>query len=136
MLASAVIDMMKTTPPTLRRLRVLAPSRAGDPYFVLLLLPQLPGHSYEENRMVRLKFLEICCQVVKLDYPDALDVVGFASETVANSANGRSEDAAYFDARQWNEEMAAQAARDKVSLKILTPPTTTMRKGTEYDYPI
>jgi hypothetical protein len=85
---------------------------------------------------MRLKFLEICCQVVRLDYPDALDVVGFASETVATSSEGRSEDAAYFDARQWNDALAAQAAKDKVALKILTPSTTTILKGTEYDYPI
>jgi hypothetical protein len=136
MLASAILGMIETTPPTLRRLRVVAPSRAGDPHFVLLLLPQVPSVSYEENRMMRLKFLEICCQVVKLDYPDALDVIGFASETAATSADGRSEDAVYFDARQWNDEIAAQAARDKVALKILTPPTTTMLKSTEYDYPI
>ena len=62
MLAGAFVEMMETTPPNLRRLRVLAPSRPGDPHFVLLLLPQPSGTRYEEYRQVRLKFLEICCR--------------------------------------------------------------------------
>jgi hypothetical protein len=133
MLASALIEMLKTTPPHIRRLRVLRPSRPGDPYFVLLLLPMLPNHSYEENRDVRRAFLNACCAVVKLEFTDALDIVGFATET-STSSEGRSEDAAYFDTRQWSEEMAAAATRDKDALKILT--SATIIEGTEYDYPL
>ena len=132
MLSSAIIDMVKTTPPHLRRLRVMLPSRPGDPYFVLLLLPKPVDPPYGEYREVRRKYLEACCQVVKLDFPDALDIVGFASETSATV--GRSEDAVYFDARLWTEEMASEAKKDKAALKILT--TATKVEGVEHDYPL
>lgn len=108
MLASAIIDMVKTTPPHLRRLRMMLPSRPRDPHFVLLLLPKPAGRPYDEYRSVRRDYLEACCQVVKLDFPDALDIVGLATETSAT--HGRSEDAVYFDARQWTEEMASAAS--------------------------
>ena len=48
-------------------------------------------------------------------------------------ANGRSEDYAYFNAREWTEEDAEQARRDKKSLNILT--AATRIEGTVYDYP-
>jgi hypothetical protein len=132
MLASAIIDMVKTTPPHVRRLRMMKPSRPGDPHFILLLLPKPVDRSYDEYRGVRQKYLEACCHVVKLEFPDALNIVGFATETAATL--GRSEDAVYFDARQWTEEMANAARRDKEVLKILT--TATMTEGVEYDYPL
>ena len=111
---------------------MVLPSRPGDPYFVLLLLPKPVDRTHGEYREVRRKYLEACCQVVKLDFPDALDIVGFASETSATV--GRSEDAVYFDARLWTEEMASAAKNDKAVLKILT--TATKVEGVEHDYPV
>ena len=131
MLSSAVVDMIQSTRPDMRRLRVMTPSRAGDPYFVLLVFPLRRDVSNELNRQVRLGFLEACCGVVKLDFPDALDIVGFATETL--DTDGRSEDYIYLDARHWTEDMAEQARRDKKSLNILT--TATRIEGKEYDYP-
>jgi hypothetical protein len=131
MLSSAIVEMIRTTGPNMRRLRVMAPSRPSDPYFVLLAFPEHKDVSYELNRDVRRGFLEACCGVVKLDFPEALDVVGFATETV--DAEGRSEDYAYFDARDWTEEDAEQARRDKKALNILT--RATRIEDTEYDYP-
>ena len=132
MLSSAIIDMVETTPPHLRRLRVMRPSRRGDPYFVLLLLPKPTDRPNGEYRDVRRKYLEACCHVVKLDFPDALDIVGFASET--SGTVSRSEDAVYFDARLWTKEMASAARQDKAVLKILS--TATVVQGVEYDYPL
>ena len=130
-LSSAIIDMVRTTPPDCRRLRVLPPSRPGDPYFVLLLLPQLGGRSNAEYRYVRRKYLEACCRVVKLCNPDALDIVGFASETSATI--GRSEDAIYFDGRLWTEEIANASREEQETLGILTK--ATVIHGVELDYP-
>lgn len=121
MLMSAITDMIQKTQPTWRRIQVLMPSRPGDPYFVFVLFPIPERCSYDEYRRVRMIFLEICCRVVKLDFPDALDIVGFATET--SGTIGRSEDAAYFDARVWTEELAAIARQDKETLNILTKPT-------------
>lgn len=115
MLASAVVDIVRTTPPGMRRLRVVKPSRTGDPYFVLLALPRTAERPHDEYRLVRQNFLEASCQVVKLDFPDAMDIVGFATE--AGESDGRSEDALYFDARHWSEEMAARARHDKKVLE-------------------
>jgi len=39
LLADAIRDMHRTTPPDQRRLRIVPPMRAGDPYWVLLLFP-------------------------------------------------------------------------------------------------
>lgn len=131
MLASAIVEMIETTGPGMRRLRVMAPSRPGDPYFVFLVAPFHKKYSYQLNRDVRRGFLEACCGVVRLDFPDALDIVGFATETL--DAGGRSEDYLYFDAREWTEKMAEQARRDKKALNILT--RATRLEDTVYDYP-
>ena len=131
MLMSAIMGMIQNTQPTWRRIQVFMPSRAGDPYFVFVIFP-IPEHcSYDEYREVRMMFLDICCRVVKLDYPDALDIVGFATET--SITDGRSEDAGYFDARAWTEELAAVARQDKESLNILTRPTRI--EGVVRDFP-
>ena len=131
MLSATIVDMAQTTPPHSRRLRVIQPSRLGDPYFVLLVLPVPTDRPYAEYRDVRLAFLQICCPVVKLDFPEALDIVGLATE--AQTRAGSSEDAVYFDARIWTEEMASNAKKDKTALRILT--TGTRIHDVEYDYP-
>jgi hypothetical protein len=131
MLASAIVEMVQTTGPGMRRLRVMAPSRSGDPYFVLLVAPVRKQYSYELNREVRRGFLSACCGVVKLDFPDAGEIVGFATDTM--DADGSSEDYVYFDAREWTDEMAEQARQDKRALNILT--NATRIENTEYDYP-
>ena len=130
MLASTMVDMVKTTPPHLRRLQVVPPARSGDPYFVLLVLPKPAGRSHDEYREVRRGYLEACCRVVKLDFPDALDVVGLASETSATV--GRSEDAVYFDARLWTKEMAVAAGREKAALEILITANRIQRVVRDY----
>jgi flagellar biosynthesis regulator FlaF len=83
-------------------------------------------------REARFTHLEMCAQVVKLKYPEALDIVGVATES--GTSTGRSEDAIYFDARTWTREMASRAAEDQQRLQILVAPTTQGEKV--YDYPI
>lgn len=68
---------------------------------------------------------------MKLDFPDALDIVGLASETSATI--GRSEDAIYFDARLWTEEIAKETREYKRVLNILT--NATAIRGVAHDYP-
>ena len=131
MLMSAIVDMVRITPPDMRRLRVVPPSRSGDPYYVLLILPRPAGVSELPYRDVRRKHLEACCGVVKLDFADALDIVGLATET--SNTIGRSEDLVYFDARLWTEEMADAAEKDKTALNILT--NATRIHAIEQDYP-
>ena len=69
--------------------------------------------------------------VTKLMNPDAVDIVGFATET-ARGAVG-SEDHACLDARQWTKENEAEARRLQRDLQILVRPR--MMRGTEYEFP-
>ena len=131
-LARTLLEILESTPAEIRRLRVIQPSRPGDPYFVFLLFPVWKDKSYQDNRLARQAFLEACCGVVKLVYPDALDIVGIATES--GRGNEGSEDAMYLDAREWTEEMNAQARRDQIDLQILTR-GRVLDGGTEQEYP-
>ncbi|MEE3717351.1 SEC-C domain-containing protein [Tumidithrix elongata RA019] len=108
LLASALLEIIgKRIPPDARYTRIILPSHEGDPYYVFLLLPHPPNVDYENYREVRRRFLEACCRVLKVKYPDALDIMGIATEVGMKSK--RSEDAIYFDARHWTEEDQADA---------------------------
>lgn len=131
MLASSLVEMLKTTPEDKIRTRVLLPSRPGDPHGVFVLFPALPDKPHEQYRTVRREYLNACCQVVKLQHPDALDVVGFATKSGRRGLG--SEDAAYYDARNWNEGFAQQARRLQRDLRILANPRII--EQTEYEYP-
>jgi hypothetical protein len=106
-LAKTVLDVIKTTESNRRRLRVIPPTEPGDPYWVILAFPYLRKVSYEQNRTARLVFLEACAMVTKLMWPDAKDIVGFATES--GQSGTRSEDAMCLDARTWTQELADEA---------------------------
>lgn len=118
MLARALLDIIRATPPDQRRIRVSVPLEPGDPYFVFLLLPWPHGISPEDYREVRSKFLGACCMVIELKFPNAEDIVGIATET--GTSELRSEDALYLDARNWTREMNEEARRLQSELHILT----------------
>ncbi len=119
-----------------RRLRVLPPVDKGDPHYLFLLLPTLHAKTDDEYRTVRRYFLESCCAVAKLEYPEANDIVGIATEPGVNNG-GRSEDAIYFDARGWNEAMAGNARELQEKLGILRQPQQIKEYVQEYpDIPI
>ena len=74
--------------------------------------------------------------VAKLEYPEAEDIVGIATEPGVNNG-GRSEDAIYFDARGWNDEMAGKARELQEKLGILRKPQQIKEYVQEYpDVPI
>lgn len=134
MLAQLLLNILETTPTTQRRTSVVLPSRPGDPHYVFLLLPHLPSVSYEDYREGRRYFLEACCLIAKLMYPEALDIMGIATEANPDFTAGRSEDAIYFDARNWTEEMQEEARsiqRDTGLLTNVTQHSSTIR---EYPY--
>src|ERR1019366_3491632 len=103
---------------------------------VFLLLPTVHAKTDEEYRLVRRRFLEDCCAVAKLEYPDAQDIVGIATEAGTDRAN-RSEDAIYVDAREWSAEMESNARMLQKELGILTKPARVVEKMQEYpDMPV
>jgi hypothetical protein len=135
-LAKCILEMVYTTPATQRRVRVLSPRDAGDPYYVFLLLPTVHAKTDEEYRIVRRQHLADCCAVAKLEYPDAKDIVGIATESGPDHLN-RSEDAIYFDAREWNTQMESDARMLREKLRILTKPKRIHEHVKEYpDVPV
>ena len=133
LLAKALLDLMENSPTSYNAVRVMMPSKVGDPYFVFLLVPHLQGKPETEYREVRRNLLASYCMVVKHDYPDAQAIVGIATEPGTDPDTYRSEDAIYFDARDWTEEMEAEALCLKNELGLLT--NTRKFASREYEYP-
>lgn len=133
MLAQSLLDLVEARPFSMRRTRVLLPSREGDPYYVLLVLPFRERMSEANYREVRREMLQACCMVTKLVFPEALDIVGIATETGPAANEYRSEDSLYLDARWWTEEHQAEAAQLQQDLGLLT--NVTKFASVEREYP-
>jgi hypothetical protein len=131
MLAKCLAEMLDTTPAHMVRTRLVEPSAPGDPYYVFILFPRQSDRPYDEYRDVRRGYLDAVCRVAKHKCPDALDIVGIATESGMDGE--RSEDALYLDARVWTQEMDAEAAALQQDLRILTRPI--QQKGVEKEYP-
>lgn len=112
--------------------RVLLPSSPGDPHYVFLTLKPRKDRTYEENRTVRGNLLEACCMVTRLKFPDAIDIVGIATEPWSHEG-GRSEDFIYMDGTKWSEELQTEAIDLQTNLNLLTQ--TQKVETTEPEYP-
>jgi len=122
-LAQCLKEILKTTPSNQRRLRVIPSVMSGDPYYVFLLfpIPNTPSVSPDDYRLVRQRFLEASCMVVKLKYADAQDIIGIATESGLEKIE-RSEDACYLDTSKWSEKMEKEAKNLQEKLGILKNP--------------
>lgn len=126
-----LVDMLKTTPTTHRRIRVGVPYVTGGAHYVFVLLPRPRDVSYEEYRRVRADYLGSCCLVARHVYPTATDIVGITTEPGIDNEL-RSEDLAYFDGRLWTPEHEAEAISLQQDLGILTQVTTIQSHLAEY----
>jgi hypothetical protein len=133
MLAEAIHGLIAKTKPNQRSTRVVLPSSAGDPHYIFLLFPEREDKSHEEYRLVRRRVLEAYCMVMKLVYPNAVDILGIATES-GFTEEDRSEDALYLNAREWSSELDNEAKRLQDELGLLT--NLTMSHGTFREYPI
>lgn len=125
-------NMLEVTANDRRRLRVMTPTESGEPYYAFLLFPLPPSFiSNEDYRKIRGEFLQACCMVVKLKYPDAEDIIGIATESGLKNVS-RSEDAVYLNARQWNDELQKEAEELHEKLGILKTPTISKSHIREY----
>jgi hypothetical protein len=104
----------------------------GSPHYVFLLLKHQPDMTDEEYRSLRSRLLSDYCDVAKLRYPQAKDIVGIASE--AGPQSHRSEDFAYLDASQWSPEDEARAKEIQDRLGLLRDVTPLAVR--EYEYPM
>jgi hypothetical protein len=103
MLSIMLHDMISRTPSENgRATRVIPPSKSGEPYYVLFLLPLSNSIPYEEYRSARRTLLEDYLHILKLNNHDAVDIIGIATESGLNE--NRSEDIVYLDAHEWTEE--------------------------------
>ena len=134
LLADTLMDMLRSTEPSMRRLRVVPPLEAGDPYWVLLLFPSVhrirSGEPYERYRERRRHYLAWCLRVVKILQPNAMDIVGFTTETGRIDAG--SEDAAYLDARSWSKADQDEAEVMQRKLGILVNANWNLVRAWEY----
>ena len=121
-----------------RFLRVVPPIKSGSPYYVFLTLksslcPPEPGDDTEEQyRRFRATYFSCVCKVVKLMFPDATDIVGFAMEPLGDPGSLRSEDAIHFDAREWTDERNSEARELQQKLGILTNATLVHKRHHEF----
>lgn len=129
-LSKSFIEILEKTPKHLRMIRCIPPIKKDDPYYVFLLFPWKDDKPENSNRTVRAAYLEACCKVVKHCFPDAIDIVGLATES-GRGASG-SEDAAYLDARLWTKEMDDEAKKLQKDLGIFVNPDYQFVHDEEY----
>lgn len=131
LLSESFIDMLRRTGASQRATRIMFPSNPGDPYYCFLLLPKRSGQTDDDYRKVRRELLLMLCAITKIVCPEALDIVGIATETGIET-EPRSEDAVSLDARHWTEEMDAEARRAQQTTGLLTNLTKFKDKVAEF----
>jgi len=134
LIAKGLIDLYTNTPDGTRRTRYYKPLSDKGPFYVFLSLPKPNFASYEQYREARANLLHACCMVVRYKFPEALDIVGIASEPVRPNI-GCSEDLLYLDGRVWTEELSIEASRLQLDLGILTSETSYNIHEQEYPAP-
>lgn len=130
-LASVLQEMLAITQPNQARRRLILPSRPGDPHFVFLLFPYESSLSHDENREARSAYLEACLIAAKVRCPEALDIVGIATESGLHTS-ARTEDATYLDARDWTPAMQANAESVRDELELFVTPDMKHEHVSEY----
>jgi len=116
-LSKSIHDLLAKTPDNTKATRLLLPTSPGEPYYLFLLLPRPKDIPHEEYRDVRGGLLERHIKITKLQYPEAKDIIGIATET--GFVDERSEDCIYYDAREWTQEDEEEAEKDLKELKEL-----------------
>jgi len=131
-LAKSFLEILENTPVDKRIIRIMPPWREGNLYFVFLIFPFRQDKSYNDNRTVRIDFLEACCRIVKLKYPDAEDIVGIATESGRIDRGEGSEDACYLDVRIWTTADEENTKKLQLEFNILTNSKQNEFKVLEY----
>ncbi len=131
-LSKAILGLIEKTPDHICGRRFIIPLKETGPYYVLIVFPKKENLSEEEYRQFRGEYLKACCMIVRSKYPNAKDVIGFATESGKN-LKGRSEDAIYLDGRHWNDKMQKEAKELQNKLDILINPS--MQKVHDMEFP-
>ncbi|MEP7293872.1 MAG: SEC-C domain-containing protein, partial [Chloroflexota bacterium] len=130
-LSKTFLDLIATTPPSVKAVRVIKPSQKDEPYYFFLLMPFFSSLSSDEYRKARGNLLEIYCRVIKFRFSDAVDIIGIATET-ASGSESRSEDLMYFDARNWTEDDNIEARDLQEELQLFADVKVIQFSDDEY----
>jgi hypothetical protein len=133
-LGGSLVDLIKKTPSEVKVSRIVKPFVDTDPYYLFLLVPFVSDFmNYDDYRSVRLELLKNYLYILKLDFPDAIDIIGFATES--GFGEGRSEDFAYLNATSWTnvQDEYARATKEEFFEKgIITERIMYSRHYDEY----
>jgi len=130
MLSKALLGIIKVGAQNNRALRVIKPTKMGDPFYVFLTLKPPTDKPYEEYRTVRKNLLQTTCEIVRYKFPEARDIVGIATEP--SGIEGSSEDLIYLDGSQWTAELDANAKEFSERFNILKEPKAYHVRELEY----
>lgn len=133
-LSEAFLEFLSRTTPALKASRFIKARGANRSHYVFLALPEREMDDYENYRTVRRELLYSHCLIAKLQFPDAKDILGIATESGRKEQG--SEDLIYYDARKWDSAEKSKAERTKAELvrqKLFNPPHRFER--TVYEYP-
>lgn len=133
-LSNAFWEFVDKTNSILKGSRTIIAEKDEDPYYIFLVVPETKDTPYEKYREVRREMLHAHCVITKLNFPNAKDIVGIATES-GRKRDG-SEDLVYYDARTWTDKDRKTAEKLKSELiraKLLNP--LHRFEKTEYEYP-
>jgi hypothetical protein len=114
LLARSLLEVIEKTSKSVRATRVVLPSKEGDPHYIFLLLPEIIEESYEKYRELRRALLGTYCMITKLDFPEATQIIGIATESGRGAAG--SEDFLLYDGEVWTVEDEETAAKIKAEM--------------------
>lgn len=116
-LSDAFLSFFEKTPPGFRGTRVVYNQGYSDTCYILFLMPHPLNATYEEYRSVRADMLTDYCRIAKLDFPEAVHIIGIAHETQGQEFD--SEDFMYYDAAEWSEKDRVEATELKTNYQRL-----------------
>jgi hypothetical protein len=108
LLATSLISALADTPKQSKLTRTIAPSSPGDPYYVFLILPRPSNGDISQYRDFRVRLLQQYCQITRLRFPDAKDIIGIATETGLDREL-KSQDCVYYDGSKWDDSTRKEA---------------------------
>ncbi len=134
MLAEEMLKMVASTPYGYDRRRVAIPERPGEPYYVFLLAGRRPDVAEQEYPRFRQNMLSALCNITKLRFPAAEDIVGIATETGTDTRKF-SYDLTLVDARNWTQDDQAHWSDMQKSFGFLNDATTGQMSTVEFPEP-
>ncbi|MCK9428199.1 MAG: hypothetical protein M0P92_05925 [Acholeplasmataceae bacterium] len=132
-LSKQLYGLVESTYRDLCRVRISVPMNKKSPFYVFLCYPRSSGISEGKYRELRSGYLEACLMILKIIYPKAEDIVGYALESGAISKKQISDDAIYLDASSWDNEKQKEAEMLQQELGILL--NIKERKIYEQEFP-